>query len=70
MAGACFLVDYMTSSFDPTRQYFSSQYIRILRENTRFRALYWVSSVSGYKNLGQTTANWYGVFINAFGGFT
>jgi len=36
MTGACFLVNYMTSSSDATRQYFGSQYFRILGENTRF----------------------------------
>jgi len=36
MTGACFLVNYMTSSSDPTRQYFGSQYLRILWQNTRF----------------------------------
>jgi len=34
--GAYFLVNYMTSSSDPTRQYFGLQYFRILGENTRF----------------------------------
>jgi len=36
MTGACILVNYMTSSSDPTRQYFGPQYFRILRENMRF----------------------------------
>jgi len=36
MTGACFLADYMTSSSDPTRQYFGAQYFWILRKNTRF----------------------------------
>jgi len=36
MTGACFLVDYMTSSSDPTRQYFGAQYFWILGQNTRF----------------------------------
>jgi len=36
MTGACFLVNYMTSSSHPTRQYFGSQYFRFLVENTRF----------------------------------
>jgi len=36
MTGACFLVNYMTSSSDPTRLYFGSQYVWILRQNTRF----------------------------------
>jgi len=35
MTGACFFVNYMTSS-DPTRQYFGLQYFRILGKNTRF----------------------------------
>jgi len=35
MTGACFLVNYMTPSSDPTRQYFGSQYVSILGENTR-----------------------------------
>jgi len=30
MTGANFLVNYMTSSFDPMRQYFGSQYFWIL----------------------------------------
>jgi len=49
MTGACILVNYMTSSSDPARQYFGSQYFWILGENTRFRALDWVSRVSGSK---------------------
>jgi len=36
--GHVFLVNYMTSSFDPTRQYFGSQYFCILRQNTRFQS--------------------------------
>jgi len=36
MTGACFLVNYMTSSSDPMRQYFVLQYFRIVGENTRF----------------------------------
>jgi len=32
----CFLVNYKTSSSDPTHQYFGLQYFRILGENTRF----------------------------------
>jgi len=36
MTGTCFLVNYMTSSSDPTRQYFGSQCFRILGKNTRF----------------------------------
>jgi len=36
MTGACFLVHYMTSSSDPTHQYFGSQYFWILGENARF----------------------------------
>jgi len=36
MTGACFLVNYMTSSSDITRQYFGSQYFWILRQNTCF----------------------------------
>jgi len=35
MTGACFLVNYMTLSSDPTRQYFDSQYFWILGQNTR-----------------------------------
>jgi len=38
MTGACFLVNYMTASSDPTRLYFGSQYFRILRQNTRFQS--------------------------------
>jgi len=49
MTWACFLVNYITSSSDPMRQYFGLQYFRILGENTHFRALDWVSSVSGSK---------------------
>jgi len=30
MMGVCFLVKYMTSSSDPTREYFGSQYFWIL----------------------------------------
>jgi len=30
MMGVCFLVNYMTSSSDPTRQYFGLQYFWIL----------------------------------------
>jgi len=36
MTGACFLVNYMTSLSDPTRQYFGSQYFWILGQTTRF----------------------------------
>jgi len=36
MTGSCFLVNYMTSSSNPTRQYFGSQYFWILGQNTRF----------------------------------
>jgi len=36
MTGVCFLGNYMTSSSDPTCQYFGSQYFCILRKNTRF----------------------------------
>jgi len=36
MTGVCFLVNYMTSSSDATRQYFGSQYFGILGQNTRF----------------------------------
>jgi len=36
MTGACFLVKYMTSSSDTTRQYFGSQYFWIRGENMRF----------------------------------
>jgi len=36
MTGACFLVNYMMSSSDPTCQYFASQYFWILHQNTRF----------------------------------
>jgi len=36
MTGACFLVNHMTPSSDPTVQYFGSQYFRILDENTCF----------------------------------
>jgi len=36
MTGACFLVNYMTSSSNPTCQYFGSKYFRILCENTYF----------------------------------
>jgi len=35
MKGACFLFNYMTSSSDPTRQYFGSQYFCIPGQNTR-----------------------------------
>jgi len=33
---ACFWVNYMTSSSDPTRQYFGSEYFWIPGQNTRF----------------------------------
>jgi len=36
ITGACFLVNYMTSSSDPMRQYFASQYVWILSQNPRF----------------------------------
>jgi len=36
MTGACFLANYMTSSSDPTRHYFGSQYFCVLRQNIRF----------------------------------
>jgi len=36
MTGACFLVNYITSSSDPTHQSFGSLNLRILGENTRF----------------------------------
>jgi len=36
MTGACFLVNYMTSSSDLMRQYFGSQYFFILGPNTHF----------------------------------
>jgi len=36
MTGTCILVNYMTSSSDPMRQYFGSQYFWILGENTHF----------------------------------
>jgi len=36
LTGACFLVNYMTPSSDPTRQYCGSQYLFILGQNTRF----------------------------------
>jgi len=36
MTGACFLVNYMTSSSDRARQYFGLQYCFILGQNTRF----------------------------------
>jgi len=36
MTGACFFVNYMTSSSDPTRQYFGSQPCWFLWQNTRF----------------------------------
>jgi len=39
MTGACLLVNYMTASSDPTRQYFGSQYNWILGQNTRFLGL-------------------------------
>jgi len=35
MTGARFLVNYMTSPSDPTRQYFGSQYFWMLGQNTR-----------------------------------
>jgi len=47
MTGACFLVIYMTSLSDPTRQYFGSQYFLLQGRIRVFRALDWVSSVSG-----------------------
>jgi len=34
MTGVCFLVNYMMSSSDPLRQYFGSQYLWILGQNT------------------------------------
>jgi len=36
MTGACLLVNYMTTSSDPTSQYFASQYFWILGQNMRF----------------------------------
>jgi len=36
MTGACFLVNCMTSSSDPARQYFGSQYFWNLGQNTCF----------------------------------
>jgi len=36
MTGTCFLVNYMTSSSNPTCQYFDSQYFWILEKNMRF----------------------------------
>jgi len=36
ITGACFLVNYMTSSSNPTRQYFGLQYFRILGEDMCF----------------------------------
>jgi len=34
--GACLLVNFMTSSSNPTHQYFGLQYFKILGETTRF----------------------------------
>jgi len=36
MMGVCFLVNLITSSSDPTPQYFGSQYFWIPGQNTRF----------------------------------
>jgi len=36
MTEACFLVNYMTSSSDPTSQYFGSWYFWIRGQNTHF----------------------------------
>jgi len=36
MTGGCFLVNYMTSWSDPTRQYFGLQYFWIQGQDTRF----------------------------------
>jgi len=36
MTGARFLVNYIMSPCDPTRQYFGLQYFRIPGQNTRF----------------------------------
>jgi len=38
MMGECFLVNLMTSSSDPMRQYFGLQYFWILGKNTRFQS--------------------------------
>jgi len=47
MTGACFLVNYMMSSSDPTRQYFGSQYVWNLGQNMRFQSpwlSFWIIS--------------------------
>jgi len=69
MTGACFLVNYMTSLSDPMRQYFGSPYVWILGENTRFRALDGVSSVSGSKVTPKKQVIGKGLFSMLLGDF-
>jgi len=57
MKGACFLVNYMTSSSDLTRQYFSSLYFFTLEQNAFLEPLIEFLAFLVHK-LGQKTANW------------
>jgi len=54
MTGACFLVDYMTSSSDPTRQYFGAVFLDSRAEYTFLEPL--IEFL--VQKLGQKTANW------------
>jgi len=58
MTGTCVLVNYMTSSSDPTHQYFGSQYFFILRAEYVFLEPLIESLAFLVQKLGQKTANW------------
>jgi len=58
LTGACLLVNYMTSSSDPTRQYCGLQYFWILGQNTLFLKPLIEFLAFLVQKLGQKTANW------------
>jgi len=68
MIGVCFLVIFMTSSSDPTRQYFGLNFFGFYAKIRVFRALDRVSNVSG----SEVTPKKFQIFLEfprAFWGF-
>ena len=68
MTGACFLVNYMTSSSDPMCQYFDLYFQDSRREYVFLEPLIEFLAFL-VQNLGQKTANWQGAFLDTFGDF-
>ena len=66
--GACFLLNYMTSSSDPTRQFCLAVFFDSRPEYAFLEPLIEFPAFLVQK-LGQKTVNWYGAFLNIFGGF-